>query len=84
MAPCMMRAGFRLTLLPEFLSIGFCVGLVAGAMAGTTAADQGPLVDASPPVVAPSVRVSVSTLDLTRLVPAHFGDWDAASPTPER
>ena len=32
---------------------------------------------ASAPTLPPPVLVSISTLDMSRLAPAQFGDWDA-------
>jgi hypothetical protein len=64
----------RLPLRHHFKAAG-CLLCVAGlaAWSGATASGQGP-------VVAPAaVLVSVSTLDMSRLEPAHFGDWDVAA-----
>jgi hypothetical protein len=52
-----------------------CLLCVAGlaAWSTVTASGQGP-------VAAPAaVLVSVSTLDMSQLGPAHFGDWDVAA-----
>ena len=52
---------------------------VAAFVAWTTAA-SGRAPQVRPAVLRPApVLVSVSTLDMSRLAPAHFGDWDAAA-----
>jgi hypothetical protein len=58
---------------------------VAAIVAWTTATAFGQTVSAPilPPQPAP-VHVSTSTLDLSRLVPAQFGDWDTATAQPTR
>ena len=68
----------RLPLLPHFALIGLVLGVGSGQWAEMTAAGVAP---AGLPVQAASsaVLVSVSTLDMRRLVPSQFGDWDAPS-----
>jgi hypothetical protein len=66
----------RMTAAGSFLCVA---GLVAWSTA--TAFSQ----SASAPIPPqPPVLVSVSTLDLSRLVPAQFGDWDAVAAQPTR
>lgn len=53
---------------------------VAALVAWATAASSGKAAPALPAVLQPAaVLVSVGTLDMSRLGPAHFGDWDVAA-----
>ena len=58
--------------LRHHLKAAGCLLCVAGLAAWSTAT-------AVVPAPAP-IRVSTSTLDMSRLGPAHFGDWDLAQP----
>ena len=52
-------------------------------MAGMNVADDKLRVAPPRTVVAASVLISMSTLDMARLVPSQFGDWDTP-PSPDR
>ena len=56
-----------------------CFLCVAGIVAWSTATAFGKARVALPHA---AVLVSTSTLDMSRLVPAQFGDWDAAAQPP--
>lgn len=75
----MFRARVRLPLLPHVALIGFVLGVGSGQWGATTVAAPMPAAVSVAPVL-----VSVSTLDLSRLVPSQFGDWDAPASAPER
>lgn len=62
--------------LRHHMNAAGCLLCVAGLAAWSvaTASGQGRVALAPAPVL-----ISISTLDLSRLVPAHFGDWDAAA-----
>ncbi len=84
----MHRGLVRLPLLPHFAFIGFILGVGTGQWAATTAAGEtapiaAPSTSPAPASVSP-VLVSVSSFDLSRLVPSQFGDWDAAPSLPTR
>jgi hypothetical protein len=51
---------------------------VAAMVAWMTATAFGQSAFVKPPLAPAHVLVSVGTLDMSRLVPAQFGDWDAA------
>jgi hypothetical protein len=76
MAVPMFCARVRSPLLPEFLSIGFCISFAMGVMVGMSAAEEAPPTEQPKPVAVAPVHISISTLDMARLVPAQFGDWD--------
>lgn len=52
-----------------------CHLCVAGLIAWSTAVASGQV---PPPPQPTPVLVSITTLDMSRLAPAQFGDWDAA------
>lgn len=60
------------------LGLSFCFGLLV-AWATTATSDKGSAAPAGA-----SVLVSVSTLDMSRLIPAQFGDWEPATTLPAR
>ncbi len=57
---------------------------VAAVVAWMTATAFGQGAPVTPPLAPAQVLVSIGTLDMSRLVPAQFGDWDAAAPQPTR
>lgn len=73
----------RLRLLPHFALIGLVLGFGAGQWAAMTEAGVAP-VRLPVQAVASPVLVSVSALDMNRLLPSQFGDWDTPSSTPQR
>ena len=50
---------------------------VAAMVAWMTAAASGQGASVKPPVATTQILVSVGTLDMSRLLPSQFGDWDA-------
>jgi hypothetical protein len=69
-------------LLPQHhrLMTAACFLCMAGFVAWSTATAFGKAPSVQRPALKPTpVQVSVSTLDMSRLVPAQFGDWDAAA-----
>jgi hypothetical protein len=79
----------RMTSTPVFLlqrhriMAAGCFLCVAAFVAWSTAAAFGKAPSVHRPQLKPTpFLVSVSTLDMSRLVPAQFGDWDAAAQPP--
>lgn len=52
---------------------------VAAIVAWMSATAFGQSASVKPPQAPAQVLVSVGTLDMSRLIPAQFGDWDAAT-----
>ena len=76
-----MRMTSTLLCLPHShrMTAAGCFLCVAGLVAWSTATAFGQTASAPiPPQPAP-VLISVSTLDMSRLAPSQFGDWDAAA-----
>jgi hypothetical protein len=76
----MRMTGTQACLLQHYrLLAAGCFLCVAGLVAWstTTASGQARVTRPTLPVL-----VSISTLDMSRLVPAQFGDWDAAAQPP--
>ena len=62
-----------------------CFLCVAGLVAWSTATALGKAPSLQRPKLSPTpVLVSVSTLDMSRLAPAQFGDWDVVPSQPAR
>lgn len=70
----------RVCLVPRHLVL-FASCLLAGALCVGVASSSQQGRAASQPA---AIFVSTSLLDMSRLTPEHFGDWEHAAPAPTR